>query len=208
MGAYNYIYKAQQLGVNVVAVNNSWGGASEEESEILKTLINMVGEKGAISVCAAGNDGMDNDTFESIPANIDSDYVISVAASNEKDELASFSNYGKKSVDIAAPGTDILSSVSYNCFNPSIYDNVSELCAYYCDFDNVNLVNIINKDGYTGNQAGAGEAAYGADSDGDGNVTVTTTNTQYFGEKSSTNKSLEWSVKNAEKGSYHYFYLP
>lgn len=208
VGAYNYIYKAQQLGVNVVAVNNSWGGASEEESEILKTLINMVGEKGAISVCAAGNDGMDNDTFESIPANIDSDYVISVAASNEKDELASFSNYGKKSVDIAAPGTDILSSVSYNCFNPSIYDNVSELCAYYCDFDNVNLVNIINKDGYTGNQAGAGEAAYGADSDGDGNVTVTTTNTQYFGEKSSTNKSLEWSVKNAEKGSYHYFYLP
>ncbi|MCI8956238.1 MAG: S8 family serine peptidase [Eubacterium sp.] len=208
VGAYNYIYKAQQLGVNVVAVNNSWGGASEEESEILKTLINMVGEKGAISVCAAGNDGMDNDKFESIPANIDSDYVVSVAASNEKDELASFSNYGRKSVDIAAPGTDILSSVSYNCFNPSIYDNVSELCAYYCDFDNVNLVKTMNKDGYTGNQAGAGEAAYGTDSDGDGNVTVTTTNTQYFGKRRSTNRSLEWSVKDAEKGSCHYFYLP
>ncbi len=208
VGAYNYIYKAQQLGVNVVAVNNSWGGASEEESEILKTLINMVGEKGAITVCAAGNEGMDNDVYESIPANIDSDFVVSVAASNEKDQLAGFSNYGKKSVDIAAPGTDILSAVSYNCFNPSIYDNVSELCASYCDFDTANLVNTISKEGYTDNITGFDDVAYGTDSDGEGSVTVTTTNTKYFGEKSDTNKSLEWSIKNAEKGSYHYFYLP
>lgn len=208
VGAYNYIYKAQQLGVNIVAVNNSWGGADEEESEILKTLIDMVGEKGAISVCAAGNEGTDNDMVESIPANIDSDYVISVAASNEKDELAGFSNYGKKSVDIAAPGADILSSVSYDCFNPSIYENVSELCGTYYDFDTANLVNTIGKDGYTGKVAGNGDVAYGIDSDGEGSATVTTTNTQYFGEKSDTNKSLQWSVKDAEKGSYHYFYLP
>lgn len=61
IGAYNYIYKAQQLGVNVVAVNNSWGGSADEEDEIIKNLIELVGKKGAISVCAAGNDGSDND---------------------------------------------------------------------------------------------------------------------------------------------------
>lgn len=123
VAAYNYIYKAQQLGVNVVAVNNSWGGQSEEESVIFKTLIELVGEKGAVSVCASGNESMDTDTIEQFPSGIDSEYVISVAASNENDELAAFSNYGKESVDLAAPGADILSSVSYDCFNPGIYEN-------------------------------------------------------------------------------------
>lgn len=208
VGAYNYIYKAQQLGINVVAVNNSWGGADEEESEILKTLIDMVGEKGAISVCAAGNEGTDNDEIESIPANIDSDYVVSVAASNEKDELASFSNYGMKSVDIAAPGVNILSSVSYDCFNPSIYSNVSELCGTYQNFDTGNLVNTINKNGYTGNTAASEDIAYGTDASGTGDVKVSTTNEQYFGEKSSSNKSLNWTITDAKADSYYYLYLP
>lgn len=208
VGAYNYIYKAQQLGINVVAVNNSWGGASEEESEILKTLIDMVGENGAISVCAAGNEATDNDEWESIPANIDSDYVISVAATNENDELASFSNYGKKTVDIAAPGTDILSSVSYDFFNPSIYENKEALCSTYQNFDTGNLVNTINKSGLTGESAAAEDIAYGTDSNGKGNVTVSTTDEEFFGTKDGSNKSLSWTVTDAESGSYHYLYLP
>lgn len=208
VGAYNYIYKAQQLGVNVVAVNNSWGGASDEESEILKTLIDMVGEKGAISVCAAGNEAMDNDEEETIPANIDSDYVISVAATNENDELASFSNYGKRTVDIAAPGTDILSSVSYDCFNPSIYENKESLCSTYQNFDTGSLVNTINKSGLTGESAAAEDIAYGTDSNGKGNVTVSTTEEEFFGTKEGSNKSLSWTVTDAESGSYHYLYLP
>ena len=56
---------------------------------------------------------------KSFPGCLDSDYIISVAASNEKDELATFSNYGE-SVDIATPGTDILSTIPGKpCF--SIY---------------------------------------------------------------------------------------
>lgn len=208
VGAYNYIYKAQQLGINVVAINNSWGGAGEEESKILATLIDMVGEKGAISVCAAGNEGMDNDVWESIPANIDSEYVVSVAASNENDALASFSNYGKQSVDIAAPGTNILSSVSYNCFNPSIYENTEALCSIYENFDTGNLVNTMNKNGATGNVATAEDIAYGMDSNGEGEATVSTTEEQFFGENNGSNKSLNWTVTNAESGSYHYLYLP
>lgn len=48
VGAYNYIYKAQTEGVNVVAVNNSWGALGGEESDILNELISMVGENGAV----------------------------------------------------------------------------------------------------------------------------------------------------------------
>ena len=151
VGAYNYIYKAQQLGVNVVAVNNSWGAGADgeddgEDSEvsIMKEIINMVGKKGAISVCAAGNESLNNDEEYIMPANIDSPYIISVAATNEKDELAKFSNYGS-CVDIAAPGTSILSSVSYDCFNPILYTNKEDYCLEYHDFESEEPVEIEDK---------------------------------------------------------------
>lgn len=202
IGAYNYIYKAQQLGINVVAINNSWGGASEgEESDILKTVIDMVGENGAVSVCAAGNDGNDNDIMMEMPASIDSPYVISVAASNEKDELAGFSNYGMSSVDIAAPGTDILSSVSYNCFNPTTYENKSKLCSMYQDFNTGDVVDI-------GSDVADDDVVYSLGSTGKGRMEVSTTNKEYFGEKSNTNKSLKWTINDAEEGEYYYLYLP
>ena len=66
--AYNYIYKAQKLGTNVIAINNSWGGFVEVEEidnlpffSSLLSVINLVGENGAISVCAAGNEGVELD---------------------------------------------------------------------------------------------------------------------------------------------------
>lgn len=119
VSCYHYINKAMSLGVNVVAVNNSWGGG--ESSKIFETLVDIVGEKGAVSVCAAGNETNNNDVSSEFPANLESPYKLSVAAANEKNELASFSNYGKTTVDIAAPGADILSTVAYDCYNPSIY---------------------------------------------------------------------------------------
>lgn len=142
VGAYNYIYKAQQLGVNVAAINNSWGGAGGEESQILKKLINLTGQKGAVTVCAAGNESANNDEVKTMPANIDSPYLISVAASNEKGELADFSNFGSESVDIAAPGADILSTVVTDTFNPGIYDEEKRnaTCELYEDFTDGTLV--------------------------------------------------------------------
>lgn len=119
--AYNYINKALNLGVNIVAINNSWGG--DESSTIFKKLIDLVGAKGAVSVCAAGNESADNDKTATYPANYDSSYKISVAATNEKGELSSYSNYGSEKVDIAAPGSNILSTYSKDCYNPSIYSD-------------------------------------------------------------------------------------
>ncbi len=187
ISAYHYIYKAQQLGINVVAVNISWGNENSN-TDILKTAIDLVGKgpnsdgKGALSICASGNESSNNDAYSDFPSCIDSDYIISVAASNEKDELATFSNYGTNTVDIAAPGTAILSTVSYNCFNPSIYENKSELCSTYESFDSS-----INNFKY---KISAG--------------TVTTTKDQYFG---NSGKSLQWEI-DAKSGNYYYLSIP
>lgn len=170
VSAYNYIYNAMKLGVNVVAVNNSWGG--NEYSEILLNIINKVGKAGAVSVCATGNEGTDFDAEEeytgekdgddgddddgemifkkdifddddeeespyTYPACYDSKYIISVAATGEDGTVADYSNYGKNSVDIAAPGSDILSTVSYNSFLPTIYsqEEINEKCQKYITKD-------------------------------------------------------------------------
>ncbi len=133
IAAYNYISRAIDLGVHITAINNSWGGG--DESEIFKELIDIVGAKGAVTVFAAGNDGVDIDKYSAYPADIDSPYTISVAATTRTGELATFSNYGK-SVDVAAPGADILSTVSYDCYNPAIYgDSQGEISAEYNDFE-------------------------------------------------------------------------
>lgn len=180
ISAYNYIYKAQELGTNVVAINNSWGGYASEEDIILKEIIGLVGENGALSICASGNENTNTDKVVNIPSGIDSDYIISVAAANEKGELATFSNYGKETVDIAAPGADILSTVSYNVFNPSIYSTEvkGNLCSKYENFE-----------------SGLGSLASNYKVT-QGNVEINSNN--YFGEKGG--KALEWSIKNAKAG--------
>ncbi len=210
VGAYNYIYKAQQMGVNVVAVNNSWGGVGDE-SDILKELINLVGENGAISVCAAGNSAEDNDEVESLPCNIDSPYVISVAASNEKDELATFSCYGANNVDIAAPGANILSTVSYDCFNPTLYDEEKKekLCYVEHDFNQGNPVEIFRDGEYNNAEVETDDIAYGIDTqDGEASHSVKLTDEEFFGPKKEGEKSLEWKVTGASKGDVYHLYLP
>lgn len=62
-------------------------------------------------VAAAGNDGDNNDSVGSFPCNYELKNIICVGATDSSDVLASFSNFGSKSVDLAAPGVDILSSI-------------------------------------------------------------------------------------------------
>ncbi len=62
-------------------------------------------------VFAAGNDGLDNDKFLNSPSNVRADNSISVAATEGFEKLAGFSNYGKTTVDVAAPGVKIESTI-------------------------------------------------------------------------------------------------
>jgi len=94
--------------LNVDIMSNSWGGGAF--SQLLKEAIERASQKGIIFTAAAGNSAGNNDSLPHYPANYEVDNVISVAAHTANDELASFSCYGKESVDIAAPGQSILST--------------------------------------------------------------------------------------------------
>ncbi|MBO0699061.1 MAG: S8 family serine peptidase [Zavarzinella sp.] len=90
-------------------VNASFGGGGYDAA--MATAINNARAHGVIVVAAAGNDSSNNDTTPSYPANYPGDNVISVAATDRNDQLAYFSNYGPTTVDIAAPGQSIYSTL-------------------------------------------------------------------------------------------------
>ncbi|WP_056465731.1 S8 family serine peptidase [Bacillus sp. FJAT-25509] len=102
--AIDAIEYAKNMGVKIT--NNSWGGG--EYDPLLEEAIE---NSNSLFVAAAGNDGMDNDEEGAYPASYESSNILSVAAVDNKGNLAPFSNYGAESVDVAAPGVDILSSV-------------------------------------------------------------------------------------------------
>lgn len=109
---------AVKMGAKVI--NASWG--SPYPSKILKEMIDYAGKNGVIFVASAGNWAIDLDNPPEInglilgnyPAGHDLPNIISVAASDHNDKLALFSNFGKISVDLAAPGVNILSTKSGN----------------------------------------------------------------------------------------------
>ncbi len=89
-------------------INASWGGPGQ--SSAIRNAIAYARSRGVLFVAAAGNEGRNNDSFGTYPANYPLDNVISVAASDRRDRLGSFSNYGASRVHIAAPGVDIVST--------------------------------------------------------------------------------------------------
>ncbi len=106
--AINYAVDRKQKGVNVRIISASWG--STLYSKALEDAIRAAGEQGILFVAAAGNSSTDNDKRKHYPSNYDLPNVISVAALDKGDLLASFSNYGAKTVHVAAPGKDIVST--------------------------------------------------------------------------------------------------
>jgi subtilisin-like proprotein convertase family protein len=114
--AVNYATLMRQTyGVNVRVTNNSWGGGGF--SQALRDAINAGGNAGILFAAAAGNDADNNDVSPHYPSNYNVPAIISVAATDRTDSLARFSNYGAMSVDLAAPGVDILSTVPNNSYD-------------------------------------------------------------------------------------------
>jgi subtilisin family serine protease len=106
--AINYMVSMKRRGVNIRVANNSWGGGGFSQS--LYNAIAAAEAEGIIFVAAAGNSTNDNDMFPSYPGSYELNNVVSVAAIDANQNLASFSNYGASTVDIAAPGVSILST--------------------------------------------------------------------------------------------------
>ena len=108
IAAINYAIDRRKHGVNIRVINASWG--STLRSKALEDTIRAAGDAGILFVAAAGNNGSDNDKRAHYPSNYDLPNVVSVAALDRNDQLASFSNRGLKKVHVAAPGKDILST--------------------------------------------------------------------------------------------------
>ena len=100
----------RDFGINVVVINNSWGGTTGF-STMLQDAIRVAGEAGITFVVAAGNSGADNDAVARYPSGYDLPNVIAVAATGSTGALAGFSNYGATTVDLGAPGTAIYSTL-------------------------------------------------------------------------------------------------
>ena len=160
--AYGYVCAAIEAGVNVRAVNCSWGGTYDTNG-VIGRAVEAVGELGALSVFAAGNDHINWDSVSSVkavPYNMNSPYTVIVGASDEQDQAAFFSDYGAKSVDVFAPGTNILSTYKENFYLSDIYDSdqQKELSVYFNRFSDTSENLLVQgqtwKDFYTAQQLG------------------------------------------------------
>ena len=108
--ALAYVAALKRQGVNVVVTNNSYGSSSPSIG--IQRQIQNHRELGILFVAAAGNDGInvDGGFGADYPAALPEANIISVANSSQGDELSFTSNYGSTSVDLAAPGSEILST--------------------------------------------------------------------------------------------------
>lgn len=110
ISAIDFAVNAKIAGVNVRVLNNSWGGGGF--SQALLDEINKASANDILFVAAAGNSGSNIDIMPSYPASYKADNELAVAATDNNDNLASFSNFGLLSVDLGAPGVNVLSTIT------------------------------------------------------------------------------------------------
>ena len=118
INTFQYVTMMKNRGVNIRATSNSYGGPPEAGTydQALKDAIDASGRAGVLNVFAAGNqltvnEEEDNDRLPTYPGSYNSPSILAVAASDQNDNRASFSHYGLTTVDVAAPGVSVMSTV-------------------------------------------------------------------------------------------------
>jgi subtilisin family serine protease len=112
--AVNYATDMKQRGVNIRLTSNSWGGGGF--SQALLDAINANAAADMLFVAAAGNNSSNTDVSTNYPSGYNSPNIVSVAALDHADALASFSNYGATTVDLGAPGVSVYSTSPGNSY--------------------------------------------------------------------------------------------
>ncbi|HYE01627.1 MAG TPA: S8 family serine peptidase, partial [Phycisphaerales bacterium] len=123
----------RDFGVNIVASSNSYGAVQAEDpnfNDNAESLaIQEFTDAGGIFVAAAGNDTNDNDGPNfAYPASYNNEFIVSVAATDNRDELADFSNFGLTSVDVGAPGVRVMTTAMGGGYE--YIDGTSFACPY------------------------------------------------------------------------------
>lgn len=113
--AVNYAVDVKIKGANIAAINCSFGGL-DVMPPVLETALRRANDNGIIVVLAAGNNGVNMDLTPKYPGSLKLINSITVGAINSDLSLAGYSNYGKHSVEIAAPGSDIYSALPNNTY--------------------------------------------------------------------------------------------
>ncbi|HXE97370.1 MAG TPA: S8 family peptidase [Dongiaceae bacterium] len=108
----HYVAQMKRSGVNIVATNNSWGGGGY--SRALHDAI--AAQQDILFIVAGGNDGTNSDVTPTYPASYDLPNMVVVAATTSTDSMATFSQYGRHSVHVGAPGSAIYSTAPGNSY--------------------------------------------------------------------------------------------
>jgi subtilisin family serine protease len=143
VSAVQYATMMKTRGVNIVAINASFGGGGSSSAE--SAAIQAAGTAGIVFCCAAGNSSLDHDVTPDYPSSYRLNNMIVVAASDQDDALASFSDYGLTTVDLAAPGVNVLSTVPLST------------TTYVAEGSTTNLANALT---YSGSTPGITAAIY------------------------------------------------
>ncbi len=115
IACFDYMATMHDLGVNIVATNNSWGGYGYSQA-LYDTIVEQE-KRGILTVAAAGNEQNDNDGLYGLyPATYALPNIISVASTTFDDSLSYFSNFGAHTVHLGAPGEWILSTTPANTY--------------------------------------------------------------------------------------------
>jgi len=156
----NAIFYAVDNGAHII--NMSFGKSFSPNKEIVDKAVRYAEQKGVLLIHAAGNDAEDNDTEKNFPSRIYDDGKeaknwIEVGASawgSDEDFVGSFSNYGKKSVSLFAPGVEIYSTVPDSKYknesgtsmaSPSTAGVAAMLMSYFPEFTAVEIKDILMK---------------------------------------------------------------
>lgn len=120
---FNYVLTAKKAGVDVVAVNNSWGGSFT--SLVFRYIVKELGDEGVVVCFSAGNDNYNVDINTKTAASFGREAnEITVGSSDSNGKKSEFSNWGKRQTDVFAPGTEILST--YPAYLGDIYGSLAQ----------------------------------------------------------------------------------
>src|ERR1700682_6822916 len=112
----DWVVKAKQSGLNIRVVNDSQTWAGTAFSQALSDEIDLLGSNDILFVTASGNTAQNNDSVPRYPCSYARPNMICVAASDQNDRLWSPANYGRNSVQMAAPGVNIYSTLRSSNF--------------------------------------------------------------------------------------------